>query len=109
MNTKKKAATKKTTQGAPAAKQDTRTAKSATATKTAAQERPQTPTKATSPEELVVFAFRLTLEERKAIHKAAGPGKASKFVRSLATHAARGDIKVVTAMIEAARGATTKS
>ena len=27
-------------------------------------------------EELCVFAFRLTPEERDAIHKAAGPGKA---------------------------------
>jgi hypothetical protein len=33
-------------------------------------------------EDLCVFAFRLTPEERDAIHKAAGPGKASRFARS---------------------------
>ena len=42
-------------------------------------------------EELVVFAFRLTEAERNSIHKAAGPSKASKFVRSLAIAATRGD------------------
>jgi len=40
---------------------------------------------------LVVFAFRLTGEEREAIHKAAGPAGASRFVRSLAMAAARQD------------------
>lgn len=30
--------------------------------------------------DLVVFAFRLKPEERDAIHKAAGPGKATRFV-----------------------------
>ena len=38
-----------------------------------------------------MFAFRLTEAERDAIHKAAGPAKASKFVRSLAVAAARND------------------
>ena len=42
-------------------------------------------------EELVVFAFRLTPEERELLHKAAGPAKASRFVRTLAVAAARGD------------------
>ena len=42
-------------------------------------------------EELVVFAFRLTSEERELLHKAAGPAKASRFVRTLAVAAARGD------------------
>ncbi len=42
-------------------------------------------------EALCVFAFRLTEEERDAIHKAAGPAKASKFVRTLAVAAARND------------------
>src|SRR5262252_5518260 len=40
-------------------------------------------------EDLVVFAFRLTAEEREVIHKAAGPAKASRFVRTLAVAAAR--------------------
>ncbi len=42
-------------------------------------------------QDLVVFAFRLTGEERDAIHKAAGPARASRFVRSLAMAAARQD------------------
>jgi hypothetical protein len=52
--------------------------------------------KATKKEKLpkepqVVFAFRLTEEQRDAIHKAAGPGKATRFVRSAALAAASGD------------------
>jgi hypothetical protein len=59
-------------------------------------------------EDLVVFAFRLTAQERDQIHKAAGPGKASKFVRALTTLAARGDVKTVSAMVEAVkRGGST--
>ena len=52
-------------------------------------------------EELCVFAFRLTEEERDAIHKAAGPAKASKFVRSLAVAAARNDEATVKAILKA--------
>ncbi len=52
-------------------------------------------------EELVVFAFRLTTEEREAIHKAAGPAKASKFVRALARAAAQRDLDGVTRIVEA--------
>jgi len=52
-------------------------------------------------EELCVFAFRLTAEERDAIHKAAGPAKASKFVRSLAVAAARNDEAAVKAILKA--------
>jgi len=46
-------------------------------------------------EELVVFAFRLTPKERDLIHKAAGPAKASKYVRTLAVAAANGDEALV--------------
>ena len=46
---------------------------------------------ATDDEPLFVFAFRLTAQERELIHKAAGPGKASRFVRALAVAAASGD------------------
>ena len=42
-------------------------------------------------EELVVFAFRLTAAERELIHKAAGPARASRFVRAVALAAAGGD------------------
>jgi len=53
----------------------------------------------TGREHLCVFAFRPTEEERDAIHKAAGPGKASKFVRTLAVAAARNDEAAVKAII----------
>ncbi len=43
-------------------------------------------------EGLCVFAFRLTAEERDAIHRAAGPAKASKFTRSLLVAAAHNDV-----------------
>lgn len=58
------------------------------------------PKKKAQREELCVFAFRLTPEERDAIHKAAGPGKASKFVRALAVAAARNDAAAVKAIME---------
>ena len=35
-------------------------------------------------EDLVVFAFRLTEAERDAIHKTAGPARASRFIRRVA-------------------------
>ena len=39
------------------------------------------PKKEKAPKEpLVVFAFRLSEADRDAIHKAAGPGKATRFV-----------------------------
>ena len=56
-----------------------------------------TPTvaKPTPEPELVVFAFRLTEAERELIHKAAGGGKASRFVRAVAIAAASGDEEAV--------------
>ena len=42
-------------------------------------------------EELCVFAFRLTPAERDAIHKTAGPARASKFVRRVAVAFANED------------------
>ena len=57
-------------------------------------------------EKLCVFAFRLTAEERDAIHKAAGPAKASKFVRALAVAAARKDEAAVRAIM---KGVQTKA
>jgi hypothetical protein len=50
-------------------------------------------------EDLVVFAFRLKAEERDLIHKAAGPAQASKFVRTLAVAASKGDLKTITEII----------
>jgi len=46
-----------------------------------------------------VFAFRLAAEERDAIHKAAGPAKASKFARSFLVAAARNDEAAVKAIL----------
>ena len=54
-------------------------------------------------EELVVFAFRLTPAERDAIHKAAGPAKASKYVRALTRAASVGDLDLVTQIVEAVK------
>lgn len=51
-------------------------------------------------EELVVFAFRLTRAERDVIHAAAGSAKASKFVRTLAVAAARGDGPAVLGILD---------
>ena len=51
--------------------------------------------KAAPEEDLVVFAFRLTPKERDLIHKAAGPAKASRYVRTLAVAAANGDEALV--------------
>jgi len=50
------------------------------------------PKKEKAPKEpQVVFAFRLTEAQRDAIHKAAGPGKATRFVRTVALATASGD------------------
>ena len=60
--------------------------------KKAAPKKAKEPKKRGEPrEDLVVFAFRLTAEEREAIHKAAGAAKASRFVRTLAVAAANRD------------------
>jgi hypothetical protein len=66
-------------------------------------------TKAAAPEQptgngepLVVFAFRLTRAERDAIHAAAGPAKASKFVKAVALAAACRDAGALEAAIKEA-------
>ena len=58
------------------------------------------PKQADDSQELVVFAFRLTRAERDQIHKAAGPAKASSFVRWLAVAAAEGDMKAVHRIVQ---------
>jgi uncharacterized protein (DUF1778 family) len=45
--------------------------------------------KAPKRDDLCVFAFRLPIEERDLIHKAAGPGKATQFVLGAALAAAK--------------------
>jgi len=57
-------------------------------------------TPAAKRDDLCVFAFRLTGAERDAIHKAAGPAKASKFARSLLVAAARNDEAAVKAILK---------
>jgi hypothetical protein len=61
------------------------------------------PEKKTTREDLCVFAFRLTAEERAAIHKAAGPGKASKFARTLLVAASHNDEATVKEIMVRAR------
>ena len=56
-------------------------------------------------EDLVVFAFRLTPVERDAIHKAAGPARASKFLRAVAIAAAKEDDAAYRHAIKEAREA----
>jgi hypothetical protein len=58
------------------------------------------PEPADDAEKLVVFAFRLTRAERDVIHAAAGSAKASKFVRTLAVAAARGDGPAVLGILD---------
>ena len=68
--------------------------KSAKAAKPKAAKEPK-PKKEKAPKEpLVVFAFRLSEADRDLIHKAAGPAKATKFVRAAALAAATQDSKV---------------
>jgi len=76
------------------------TAKTRKPAAAAAAKSPAEPKDKAPREELCVFAFRLTEEERDAIHKAAGPAKASKFVRTLAVAAARNDEAAVKAILK---------
>lgn len=56
-------------------------------------------------EELCTFAFRLTPAERDIIHKAAGPGKASRFVKAVVLSAAGGDLETIKTIVERGVGA----
>jgi uncharacterized protein (DUF1778 family) len=57
--------------------------------KTKVAKAPKPKKEKTPKEPLVVFAFRLSEADRDAIHKAAGPGKATKFVLAAALAAAK--------------------
>jgi len=94
-STKKKATAK--TEKPVAAAANAKTSKPAAAEPAKAQEKPD---KKAARGELCVFALRLTAEERAAIHKAAGPGKASKFARGLLVAAARNDDVALKAIIK---------
>jgi len=51
----------------------------------------------------VVFAFRLSEADRNLIHKAAGPAKATRFVRSAALAAANQDSKAFDELVAQAK------
>ena len=70
------------------------------AAKAAPAKAAETPKEKAPKEDLCVFAFRLTEAERDAIHKAAGPAKASKFARTLLVAAARNDEAAVKAIMK---------
>ena len=55
-------------------------------------------------ENAVVFAFRLEAADRDIIHKAAGPAGATRFVRSAALAAARGDAAAFEELTKQAKG-----
>ena len=87
MATTKNASKKNTT----AKKATSKTARSRKATK--------------SKEDLVVFAFRLTEAERDAIHKTAGPARASRYVRRVAAAFAKQDEGAFKAVLKEAKDA----
>ncbi len=90
--------------GAPAAGKNpkpVKTAKAGKDSKTAKE--PKTKKEKAQKEPQVVFAFRLTEAQRDAIHKAAGPGKATKFVRTVALAAASGDLAGLEELIAQAK------
>ena len=73
-------------------KQETTKAEASSKTKKPAKAKEPKPKKEKAPKQpLVVFAFRLTADERDRIHKAAGPANASRFVKTAALAAAGGD------------------
>ena len=80
------------------------TTKKTTKSKKPVAKKTETKTEKKPREELCVFAFRLTAEERVAIHKAAGPGKASKFARNILVAAARNDMVAVKAIMKEVQG-----
>ena len=94
---------------APAAKEDRTmdpTTEKSTKKNTKTSAKPTTPKrkKEKAPKEpQVVFAFRLSEVDRTLIHKAAGPAKATRFVRSAALAAASADRKLFDELVEQAR------
>ena len=51
----------------------------------------------------VVFAFRLSVEDRDLIHRAAGSGKGTRFVRGAALAAATGDTRAFEELVGQAK------
>ena len=88
-----KSATKARKKQAHKSGRKTATRKKATETKPAASKTSD------DSQALVVFAFRLTREERDLIHKTAGPAKASRLVKGAALAAANQDVDAFRAVI----------
>lgn len=72
-------------------------------TKGKAKPKEEAPTEQPPREDLVVFAFRLTVADRDLIHKAAGAAKASRYARTLLVAASKGDVKLVSEITAAIR------
>jgi len=98
--TKRKTTKKKTTAKTQKPVAATRKAKTPKAAATATAKAQEKPDKKAARDDLCIFAFRLTAEERDAIHKAAGPGKASKFARGRLVAAARNDDVALKAIVK---------
>ncbi len=81
-------------------KTETKTAKKAKTPKEGKPKREKAPK-----EDLVVFAFRLTEAERDAIHKTAGPARASSFIRRVGAAFAAEDEAAFRAAVKEAREA----
>ena len=109
MKTKKQAAAQQAASEetpAPEAATTKATRKAKTPTKPKARTADEVMPKAKAADDLVVFAFRLTPDEREEIHNAAGSARASRFVRAVALAAARRDVPALQAiMLEAQKGA----
>jgi hypothetical protein len=65
------------------------------ATATPSQAPAPAPAQTDDSDAIVVFAIRLSRAERDLIHQAAGPAKASRFVKGIALAAARGDREAI--------------
>lgn len=72
---------------------------------TTATKQPKSKKEKAPKEQLCVFAFRLTPAEREKIHATAGPGRASRFVRSVAVAFANQDEGAFKAVVKEAREA----
>jgi hypothetical protein len=97
MDDGQKTAKSEQTEAAPA-KGKARSKKAAPAKATTKAEAPAK-TKREPIEDACVFAFRLSVADRTLIHEAAGPAKATKFVRGAALAAAMGDIDAFKALV----------
>lgn len=83
----------------------TKTTKKKAAKPKAATQKAKTAKPKEKQEDLVVFAFRLSQAERDAIHKTAGPARASRYVRRVTAAFAAEDVDAFKAVLKEAREA----